>query len=46
MVDLIERALLSGGPLVVLTLSLISFAIHVPTRIGFTVARFHANGSV
>ena len=32
---------LSGGPLVVLTLSLIVFAVHVPMMIGFTVARFH-----
>ncbi len=32
---------LSGGPLVVLTLSLVVFAVHVPTLIGFTVARFH-----
>jgi hypothetical protein len=32
---------LHGGPLVVLTLSLAVFAIHVPTLIGFTVARFH-----
>jgi hypothetical protein len=31
---------LSGGPLVVLTLSLAVFALHVPTLIGFTVARF------
>ena len=30
----------SGGPLVILTLSLIVFAIHVPMLIGFTVARF------
>lgn len=30
----------SGGPLVVLTLSLIVYAIHVPTLIGFTVARY------
>ena len=30
----------SGGPLVVLTLSLAVFALHVPTLIGFTVARF------
>jgi hypothetical protein len=30
---------LSGGPLVVLTLSLVVFAVHVPTLIGFTVAR-------
>jgi len=29
-----------GGTLVVLTLSLIVFAIHVPTLIGFTVARY------
>jgi hypothetical protein len=32
---------LSGGPLVVLTLSLVVFAVHVPILIGFTVARFH-----
>jgi hypothetical protein len=32
---------LSGGPLVVLTLSLVLFALHVPALIGFTVARFH-----
>jgi hypothetical protein len=31
---------LKGGPLVVLTLSLVVFAVHVPTLIGFTVARF------
>lgn len=31
---------LSGGPLVVLTLSLVVFAVHVPVLIGFTVARF------
>ena len=30
-----------GGTLAVLTLSLIVFAIHVPTLIGFTVARYH-----
>ena len=29
----------SGGPLVVLTLSLVVFAVHVPTLVGFTVAR-------
>jgi hypothetical protein len=29
-----------GGTLVVLTLSLVIFAVHVPTLIGFTVARF------
>jgi hypothetical protein len=32
---------LSGGPLVVLTLSLLVFAVHVPVLISFTVARFH-----
>jgi len=32
---------LSGGPLVVLTLSLVVFAVHVPTLVGFTVARYH-----
>ena len=32
---------LSGGPLVVLTLSLVVYAVQVPTLIGFTVARFH-----
>jgi hypothetical protein len=32
---------LSGGPLVVLTLSLVIFAIHVPTLMGFTVARYY-----
>ncbi|HLY49805.1 MAG TPA: hypothetical protein VKR21_11475 [Solirubrobacteraceae bacterium] len=31
---------LSGGPLVVLTLSLVVFAVHVPTLVGFTVARY------
>jgi peptidoglycan/LPS O-acetylase OafA/YrhL len=31
---------LSGGPLVVLTLSLAVFAVHVPVLIGFTVARY------
>ena len=30
-----------GSTLVVLTLSLIIFAIHVPTLMGFTVARYH-----
>lgn len=34
----------SGGPLVVLTLSLVVFAVHVPTLIGFTVARYHEPG--
>ena len=29
-----------GGTLVVLTLSLLVFAIHVPTLMGFTVARY------
>ena len=32
---------LSGGALVVLTLSLVVFAIHVPALIGFTVARYN-----
>ena len=32
---------LSGAPLVVLTLSLLVFAIHVPTLLGFTVARYY-----
>jgi hypothetical protein len=31
---------LSGGPLLVLTLSLAVFAVHVPTLVGFTVARY------
>jgi hypothetical protein len=31
---------LSGGPLVVLTLSLVIFAVHVPMLVGFTVARY------
>jgi hypothetical protein len=30
-----------GGQLVVLTLSLVVFAVHVPTLVGFTVARFY-----
>jgi hypothetical protein len=34
-----------GGELVVLTLSLVIFAIHVPLLIGFTVARY-ADGDV
>jgi hypothetical protein len=32
---------LSGGPLVVLTLSVAIFAVHVPILVGFTVARFY-----
>jgi|GEM_PF-155400 len=32
---------LRGGPLIVLTLSLVVFAVHVPTLVGFTVARYH-----
>ena len=32
---------LSGGPLIVLTLSLVVFAVHVPTLVGFTVARYY-----
>ena len=31
---------LSGGPLVILTLSLIVYALQVPTLIAFTVARY------
>jgi hypothetical protein len=31
---------LSGGPLIVLTLSLVVFAVHVPALVGFTVARY------
>jgi hypothetical protein len=30
----------SGGPLIVLTLSLLVYAVHVPMLIGFTVARY------
>jgi hypothetical protein len=30
----------SGGPLIVLTLSLVVFALHVPVLIAFTVARY------
>ena len=32
---------LRGGPLIVLTLSLVVFAVHVPTLVGFTVARYY-----
>jgi hypothetical protein len=46
---LIEYAFLQnhlrGGPLVVLTLSLLVFALHVPTLIGFTVARYEDAGA-
>ena len=31
---------LGGGALVVLTLSLVVFAVHVPMLVGFTVARY------
>jgi hypothetical protein len=34
-----------GGALVVLTLSLAVFAVHVPTLVGFTVARYHDVGA-
>lgn len=34
------RNSLSGGPLIVLTLSLIVYALHVPMLIAFTVARY------
>jgi hypothetical protein len=37
---------LKGGPLVVLTLSLVVFAVHVPILIGFTVARFDEGDAV
>ena len=33
---------LRGGPLVILTLSLVVFAVHVPILVGFTVARFYS----
>jgi hypothetical protein len=33
---------IKGGPLIVLTLSLAVFAIHVPALMGFTVARYYA----
>lgn len=36
---------LSGGPLIVLTLSLLVFALHVPMLIGFTVARYADSGA-
>jgi hypothetical protein len=32
---------MSGGPLVVLTLSIVVYAVHVPVLIAFTVARYH-----
>jgi peptidoglycan/LPS O-acetylase OafA/YrhL len=35
------RDQLRGGPLVVLTLSLVVYAVHVPILIAFTVARYH-----
>jgi hypothetical protein len=34
---------LSGAPLVILTLSLVVYALQVPTLIGFTVARYDAS---
>ncbi len=34
----------SGGSLVVLTLSLVVFAVHVPMLVGFTVARYADHG--
>jgi hypothetical protein len=33
----------SGGPLVILSLSLLVFAVHVPMLIGFTVARYDSS---
>lgn len=38
------RDSLSGGPLVVLTLSLVVYAVHVPMLIAFTVARYAEPG--
>ena len=35
---------LTGGTLVVLSLSLVIYAVHVPMLIGFTVARYHESG--
>jgi hypothetical protein len=35
-----------GGPLVVLSLSLLIFAVHVPVLMGFTVARYHQGAQV
>jgi hypothetical protein len=35
---------LEGGPLVILTLSLVVYALQVPTLIAFTVARFDSTG--
>ena len=37
---------LSGGPLVVLSLSLVVYAVHVPMLIGFTVARYDVPAAV
>jgi hypothetical protein len=37
---------LRGGPLVVLTLSVVIFAIHVPMLVGFTVARYNTPADV
>jgi len=36
---------LTGGPLVILTLSLIVYAVQVPTLIAFTVARYDTTSS-
>lgn len=36
---------LSGGPLLVLSLSLAVYAVHVPMLIGFTVARYYDPGN-
>jgi uncharacterized membrane protein YeiB len=35
---------LKGGPLVILTLSLVVYALQVPSLIGFTVARYETSG--
>jgi len=37
---------IAGGTLVVLTLSLAVFAVHIPVLIGFTVAQFHTPAPV
>jgi hypothetical protein len=37
---------LRGGSLVVLTLSLVVFAVHVPMLVGFTVARYDSGERV
>lgn len=36
---------LSGGPLVILTLSLVVYALQVPALIGFTMARYETSAA-